>query len=71
MDFWTFLIALRKPVRRLTFAARCLTEVRARFAACLLLAMEMGLSVSEVSETKPDIIHDLSIRNKALGRASR
>src|SRR5258706_15572397 len=49
MAFWTFLIALRKPVRRLTLAARCLTEVRARFAACLVLAM--GVASFSRSET--------------------
>src|SRR5258708_36839741 len=37
--FCTFLMALRSIVRRLTLAARCLTDFLARLAACLVLAM--------------------------------
>ena len=67
--FWTFLIALRRLVRRLTLAARCLVDFLARFAACLVFAMWLN-SLGKVVETKPDIIHHLSIRNKALAGGS-
>jgi hypothetical protein len=37
--FCTFLMALRRWVRRLTLAERCLTDFLARLAACLVLAI--------------------------------
>src|SRR2546421_11342896 len=62
--FWIFLIAVRKVVRRRTFASRWWRDLRARLAACLVFAMrESGI---EVAWSKPAIIHDLSILNKAL-----
>src|SRR5436190_22143941 len=66
MAFCTFLMALRSLVRRPALTVRCLVDCLARLAACLELAMRMLFGVGDW-KGKPDIIHHLSIQNKALG----
>src|SRR5258706_7394719 len=54
--FWIFLMALRSVVRMLWLAARCLTLVFARLAACLVLAM--GCALFSVSEMRGEACYD-------------